>query len=556
MLDLYKMARTVLWGYDMPKKPTLTGYVQGRLINRGRRMMGLKPQKTHTWEELIEHWFMEQWQKLVAYFVSTPEAPQLPPDLPAKLFNAVNTTIQNRGGVNSDGHPNFWINVPNTASNLFFWTFVVDYAPGADPGKLSSFELALEDAISRAGFDLNIRIGRKPLRIEIDKDNVPMQTLKSIWHLMERWEIDADWTPTGIIPVGVEMIQLQDMNCTVFIVGLPRSGKTQQSMTMILTIALLNSPERISMVLIDPKAMDYRFFNQLPHLAAPVINEPSEAEAALVALSKELDRRIALAAKHDMSFLKHKILVYIDEMAELMPKSDKPESNPLLTAWERLGRLGGAYGFILIGATQRAFDCHIAAYSKLQVKIVGKMRNANDTSSLGISSSTAHKLPGRGSFELFCMEYDALRIQGPFVADAKAEDYKARLDYFFNSINQRWAGHGPGWTLSGVPTQPPPGAAPTPDQSRPANWEDELGTDTTEFLREMSEKIEPKNNEPEIEPEFLTELSEEYKQDPEAFSIRTVRRVSTYLYHKELRHERAKAIYDLFMKRHAENLLE
>ena len=220
----------------------------------------------------------------------------IPADMPVRLFLAINGELRNRGGVDRvTGAPNYWANAERTMSSPFFWSVQVDFAPGADPSKLASFELAIEEQIKRAGFDYNIRPQMGPTRIEIDKPSPPAITLAQLWKSVGNLPTEQLTALFGLTWKN-NRNALLTMNMTgedfsLFLAGRPGSGKSQQGMSVLLSMAYSNSPQRLTMVIIDPKAVDFRPFAGLPHLALPIVTEPEIAANVLQALADEMDSR-------------------------------------------------------------------------------------------------------------------------------------------------------------------------------------------------------------------------------------------------------------------------
>lgn len=471
-------ARFLLFGPKMDARVTLTNVAKHTALNAGRRAMGLPPTQGPTlWD-----WIIDQGKRLWAYLTGRhPDALPLPDDLPVGLFNAVNDTLRNRGGyADREGLvPNYWLNPGNVTSTPFFWSLVVDYAPSADPAKVSSFEMALEDAITRAGYDYNVRIQKRPLRLEIDKPSPPTITLAELWPLVAAYQQNARWAVLGLAYLAGQSTTLfmsfDGEDFSGFIAGRPGSGKTQLSMAILLSLAYTNSPACLTMIIVDPKAVDFRPFNALPHLALPVINEAVQAVEVIQALCSEMDRRTACAARGDSSFFAHTICLYVDELADLYMSLPNDMADSLVKNFQRLGQKGRGVGFVILGATQRVYDIPDSLHGKLNARFAGRARNANDSVAIsGVPGTTTNRLPGRGSFELYCSDQQGLRLQAPFVAASDQPGYEQALAPFFADINARWQGATPGWTLPGrqtdqVDAQPvdqatPPADAPTGDQ--------------------------------------------------------------------------------------------
>ena len=546
-------ARFLLFGPKLDARITLRAVATRKALNMARGAFGMPPLNGPGFLDWLIHQAKLLWALLTGRH---PDALPLPADLPVALFHTVNETLKNRGGLADKnlGLPNFWISPKGATSTPFFWSLVVDYASAADPGKLASFEMAIEDGITRAGYDYNIRIQRRPLRLEIDKPTPPTITLAELWPIVATYPQNARWAVLGLAYMGGESTTLsmafEGEDFSAFIAGRPGSGKTQLSMAVLLSLALTNSPDNLSMVIVDPKAVDFRPFNSLPHLALPVINEPVRAAEVIQWLCDELDRRTACAARGDNSFFKHTVLLYIDELADLYMSLPSDQAEQFVKNFQRLGQKGRGVGFVVIGATQRVFDIPDALHGKLNARFAGKARNAGDSVAIsGVPGTTTNRLPGRGSFELYCSDQTGLRLQAPFVAASDKPGYEAKLKPFFTDIRARWGDSTPGWMPPGRQTdqadpQPPTqDAAPTSDQP--------TAPPTVDQATEQAAAPAPT-----IDPALLAELREEYQTDPDAFSVRTVRRVWALLYKREVNHSRAKPIFDTFMEMRAAGLLE
>lgn len=451
MSMIVNASRFVLFGPKMDARITLGNVAKTKGINIARGAFGMPPVKGPTLWDWIVAKAQEFWSALTGRH---PDALPLPEDLPVALFNVVNDTLKNRGGLYDKdfGLPNYWVSPRRATSTPFFWSLIVDYSSAADPSKVAGFEMALEDQLTKAGFDYNVRIQKRPLRLEIDKPNPPTITLAELWPQVAQYKQNQRWSVLGLAYLQGQSTTLsmsfEGEDFSAFIAGMPGSGKTQLSMSILLSLAYTNSPEAMPMIIVDPKAIDFRPFNRLPHLVAPVITEPAQAVEVIQALCDEMDRRTACAAKGDNSFFAHTILLYIDELADLVISLPEDEKIRLAANIQRIGQKGRGVGFIVIAATQRVFDLKGLAsmYSKLSSRFVGRMRTASDSSAAsGIDGTTTHKLPGKGSFELYCSDQTGLRLQAPFVAASDKKDYVQKLAPFFNDIDERWKGMVPGW---------------------------------------------------------------------------------------------------------------
>ncbi len=149
----------------------------------------------------------------------------------------------------------------------------------------------------------------------------------------------------------------------LLIAGTTGSGKSVGINAMILSLLYRNSPDRLKLMMIDPKMLEFSIYNDIPHLLTPVITQPKKAIAALSNMVAEMERRYKMmsqtrtknietynekAAKEGREELPY-IVVVIDELADLMMTGGKEVEFSIA----RLAQMARASGIHLIVATQR-----------------------------------------------------------------------------------------------------------------------------------------------------------------------------------------------------------
>lgn len=520
MSVIINSARFILFGPKVDADLSLPSIVKRKAINLARQTMGMPPNNGPGFRE----WLANQVKLALARFFGYSTTPRLPDDMPIKLWQTVDSVLRQRGGTDkATDTPFYWCNPTDCTSTPFFWSLVISYNPHSDPGKVNSFELALEDQLARAGFDYNVRIQSKPMRIEIDKPKPPTVTLAQLWPVVATAKINERRATLGMAyksgATGTLVISMNGEDFSAFVAGSPGSGKTQLCMSMLLSLAYSNAPDSLSMVIVDPKAIDFRPFNALPHLALPVVTEPTAAAQVIQWLCDEMDARTRQAARGDNGFLSNSILLYVDELADLLNSLPSGEADSVAVNLQRLAQKGRGVGFVVIGCTQRVHDIPASCHSKLNMRLVGKTRNANDsTAASGIAGTTTNKLPGRGSFELWTSDLQGVRIQAPFVADSTKPGYEAKLRPFFRDITERWQDKRPGW-------QPSHPVAP---QTPAGNEGDEQPVEMLQIDVKLWERMR----------EAMTEGK---------LTANAVRRLHTEVLGKGISGSKARAIYDAFM---------
>ncbi len=189
------------------------------------------------------------------------------------------------------------------------------------------------------------------------------------------------------------------------ICGTTGSGKTELARTMIAGLARANPPERLRLLLVDPKGRAFRPFAALPHLIAPVIAEPQEALDRLAGLVAEMERRdLGRGAEEQGSggvplHSFPRIVVFLDELADLLLTGGRPVEH-LLTRLVQRGREAGIH---LVACTQRPAAVVIGGMIKANFpcRLVGRVMSPEDAKvATGVKGSGAERLQGRGDFLL------------------------------------------------------------------------------------------------------------------------------------------------------------
>ncbi len=323
--------------------------------------------------------------------------------------------------------------------------FEVEPGPGV---KVSQFS-ALQDDLAMALKAVSIRIlapipGKGAVGIEIP--NRKMQTIFG----RDIFESEAfKPTPDKIImalgkdisgePFSMDLAKAPHL----MIAGQTGSGKSVCINALMASMLLSKTPDELRMILVDPKAVELKMYENIPHLLAPVITKPEVAIQALQWLCYEMDRRTEVLAKakvrnlngfnekfdagllpedvpdtdrgHRMAF----IVVIIDEMADLMMVAGKEIEKNV----SRLAAKARAVGIHLVLATQRPSVKVITGNIKanLPTRISFKVASQVDARTV-MDHAGAEKLLGRGDMLFKAVNApDPVRVHGAFLSDEEAE---------------------------------------------------------------------------------------------------------------------------------------
>ena len=232
-------------------------------------------------------------------------------------------------------------------------------------------------------------------------------------------------------PMVIEITQTPHL----LIAGATGSGKSVCVNSFIGSILYRRSPKEVRLILVDPKIVELRVYNGIPHLLTPVITEPKKTIKALEYCLYEMERRYkllnALAVRNIAAYnrkivekkLAHErlpyIVVIIDEFADLMNTVGK-ELEMMLA---RLAAMARAIGIHLVLATQRPSANVITGIIKSNIPTrIAFMVASQIDSRIIIDETGAEKLLGRGDM-LFAPGWDpnSIRIQGAFLSDEEVE---------------------------------------------------------------------------------------------------------------------------------------
>ena len=240
----------------------------------------------------------------------------------------------------------------------------------------------------------------------------------------------------------------------LLIAGATGSGKSVCINAIIASILYSKTPREVRLFMVDPKVVELKIFNPLPHMLIPVLTEPKKVPAALKWLLNEMERRYqvfakvnvrnilgfnsrkkgpvepppvaqellpgvgALAADDGIEIperLFHYIVVIIDELADLMMVAPAE----IETNIARLAQLARGAGIHVIIATQRPSVDVITGVIKanLPSRIAFQVASQVDSRTI-IDGKGADTLIGRGDM-LFSPPGTSrlVRAQGAFVSD-------------------------------------------------------------------------------------------------------------------------------------------
>jgi S-DNA-T family DNA segregation ATPase FtsK/SpoIIIE len=246
----------------------------------------------------------------------------------------------------------------------------------------------------------------------------------------------------------------------LLIAGATGSGKSVCINSIIASLVYRKSPKDVRLIMVDPKVVELKVFNSLPHMLIPVVTEPKKVPSALKWLLGEMEQRYQIFAKvgvrniagfntrkpsaaapsggpqpeldgivqvataDELAELPARlpyIVAIIDELADLMMVAPAE----IETSIARLAQLARAAGIHLIIATQRPSVNVITGVIKanLPSRIAFQVASQVDSRTI-LDGKGADTLIGRGDM-LFSPPGSSrlVRAQGAFVSDEEVTEF-------------------------------------------------------------------------------------------------------------------------------------
>lgn len=334
------------------------------------------------------------------------------------------------------------------------------------PGIKASRVIGLADDIARNMSAISARVssipGRTVMGIELPNADRQMVSFK------EMVASEAFAHHKGMLPIilgkdiaGEPVVADLATMPHLLVAGTTGSGKSVGLNTILLSLLYRLTPAQCRLILVDPKVLELKSYDDIPHLLSPVVTEPPKAVRALKWAVEEMERRYrqmseisvrnlasfnekvrAAAAKGkplgrriqigfdpdtgeelyedrqlDYETLPQIVLI-VDELADLMVTVGK-EIEVLI---QRLSQKSRAAGIHLIMATQRPSVDVITGVIKanLPTRISFAVTSRIDSRTI-LGEQGAEQLLGKGDM-LYKPNTDPIkRVHGPFVSDEEVE---------------------------------------------------------------------------------------------------------------------------------------
>jgi DNA segregation ATPase FtsK/SpoIIIE, S-DNA-T family len=314
--------------------------------------------------------------------------------------------------------------------------------------KIASYSSDLSLALSAKRLRLETPVpGTNYMGIEVPNKTPSTVALRNVLESKTYYDENKKKDAALYIPIGRDVsgaptsINLAEMP-HLLIAGTTGSGKSVCIAALATALLMQNPPDKVKMVMLDPKMVELARFNGIPHLLGPVETDTERIIGVLKWCTREMDRRYKLLEEHSArnidiyndklskgrrhsgDFLPYMVIM-IDEIGDLM-MSRPDETEQTIT---RLAQMARAVGMHMVVATQRPSVDVITGLIKANFpsRIAFSVASGVDSRVI-LDTIGAEKLLGQG--DMLYLSSDAAgpkRIQGCFVSD---EEVRAVVDYW------------------------------------------------------------------------------------------------------------------------------
>ena len=232
----------------------------------------------------------------------------------------------------------------------------------------------------------------------------------------------------------------------MLVAGATGQGKSVCLNSIICGLLMTKTPEELKFIMVDPKTVEFKSYERLPHLLVPIINDNAKTERALAMAVIEMEKRLKMFSKAKVRNIKEfnsrksitqtdmfgmdeeigselprtvpYIVIIIDEVADLMAACGKAVTPNI----SRIAAKARAAGIHLILATQRPDAKVITGTIKSNIPGRVAFKTASGIDSRTILDETgAEDLIGRGDILFKTAMGNLIRAQGALISDEEID---------------------------------------------------------------------------------------------------------------------------------------
>jgi S-DNA-T family DNA segregation ATPase FtsK/SpoIIIE len=322
-------------------------------------------------------------------------------------------------------------------------------AEGVRLQRITGLQNNLELALAASPVRIEAPIpGKALVGIEVPNSAVAKIGMHSVLshHKFQKSEIPL-YIALGKDVEGIPTFQNLSKMPHCLIAGTTGSGKSVTMHAIINSLLFRNGPDKLRLLLVDPKRVELTLYDGIPHLLAPVITDAKKTILALNWAAKEMNRRYDVLKEHhvrdidsyhqnvlepakeenaeggiedaDMPEAMPYIVIMIDELADIMLAFPRELEASIV----RLAQMSRAVGIHLVISTQRPSVNVITGLIKANIpsRIALAVSSGIDSKTI-LDQTGAQNLIGKGDMLFMSGEMSKpKRIQSPFISESEVK---------------------------------------------------------------------------------------------------------------------------------------
>ncbi len=217
----------------------------------------------------------------------------------------------------------------------------------------------------------------------------------------------------------------------VLIAGATGMGKSVCINSILISILYKARPDEVKFILIDPKKVEFKMYNGIPHLLVPVVSDAKQAAGALMWAVEEMERRYDAIENQNVRNIEGynekvranpklgepmpKLIIVIDELNDLMLQVRDPVEGLIMS----IAQKARAAGIHLIIGTQRPSVNVITGVIKANIpsRMSCKVASYTDSKTI-LERAGAERLLDKGDMLYHPVGTPKpVRVQSAFVSD-------------------------------------------------------------------------------------------------------------------------------------------
>ena len=303
-------------------------------------------------------------------------------------------------------------------------TYQVDFRPGSKLATLTRNHSDIARCLGVEAIRVNSSNGK--VNIEIENEKKLTVTLGDILRKVS--------TDNMVIPLvlgektngNYKCVDLVDMP-HLLVAGATGSGKSVFLNTLICTILALRDPEKVRLLLIDPKQVEFQVYRDTPHLLEPIATDSDDSikllDRAIEIMEERFEKLADVNARNLAEYEEitneslYSIVFVVDEYADLMLMGTTKERKEVEKKIARIAQKARAVGIHLVLATQKPLVTVVTSALKanLNARIAFSVASGTDSKVI-LDEVGAQVLTGKGDMFYRDPSGGALtRIQAPWI---------------------------------------------------------------------------------------------------------------------------------------------